>query len=207
MKLAVSGITSIFFVQSWMSVPAPNGVTWTISTLMGFYVLTPVAIPLVQRIPPRHRWYWIWAMYFIQGAFFAIAFVDVSSVVDAYWWARAWPPIRLPVYLMGVFAALDEIDPPGADPDAEDPESCFTTDGRPSGISRMSNAPRKTRKSAGWMPDVYTAAYVVIVLAAMIASSGLVMNEEVKVQPDESSSSQSSVDEASEDASALAAAA
>ena len=98
-----------FGLTSWfVFTPPPNGVCWTISTMMFFYVVFPYILPRIQQWSKEKQKAWIGGFYGVQivtwvfiGGLFSLVSQDLG-----YWMARAWPPSRLPVFLMGVLAAL-----------------------------------------------------------------------------------------------------
>ena len=87
-----------------------NGVTWTISTLMAFYVLFPFLAPRLQRsvMPGQERVAAI--CMFLLSAFWSTILGMMFGPVPGlehlfYWFPRGFPLCRLPVFIMGMLAA------------------------------------------------------------------------------------------------------
>ena len=100
----------------------PAGHLWTISTMTFFYLLFPTIATHLNRVHPKQVRSLVCALYVIQIGLFVFMLIGASifvpllaEVVGAqdglaqdglgYWWARAWPPIRLPTFVMGMLAA------------------------------------------------------------------------------------------------------
>jgi peptidoglycan/LPS O-acetylase OafA/YrhL len=99
-------VTSLFLVQAWD--PAAkitygmNGVAWSLSCEMAFYVAFPFAMRYLVRSAPRRRWFL---------ALGYVAIVVVAGVVAARLGHPAalasWPPARFGEFLLGMVAALE----------------------------------------------------------------------------------------------------
>eukprot|EP01046_Picozoa_sp_COSAG06_P007371 COSAG06_NODE_360_length_16832_cov_9.250209_3_plen_327_part_00 len=127
-------LTFPFGLTSWFYyVAPPNGVTWTISTMMFFYVVFPYLLPRIQRWSPKKQLAWIGRCYVLQIiTFVALAIILMDEAGNptetGYWYGRAWPPSRLPVFLMGVLGALHrnrELHSTAGDAGAESWVGCF----------------------------------------------------------------------------------
>jgi peptidoglycan/LPS O-acetylase OafA/YrhL len=99
-------VTSLFLVQAWD--PATkiaygmNGVAWSLSCEMAFYVAFPFAMRYLVRLAPRGRW------------FLALGYVAIVAIAGVVL-ARvghpsaliAWPPARFGEFLLGMVGALE----------------------------------------------------------------------------------------------------
>ena len=86
----------------------PAGHLWTISTMTFFYLLFPTIATHLNRVHPKQVRTFAWALYGIQLGLFVFMLFGAGSIFGnemGYWWARAWPPIRLPTFVMGMLAA------------------------------------------------------------------------------------------------------
>ncbi|MGK5671613.1 acyltransferase family protein [Micromonospora sp. URMC 106] len=101
------------WVPSWEYLSYLNAPAWSISTEAFFYLLFPLLLPLVQRIP-AHR-LWRWCLTFGGG----ILLVSVVSPLlpgapqlgwlpfnlNEYWFVYTFPPVRLLNFLLGMVLA------------------------------------------------------------------------------------------------------
>ena len=132
-----------FGLNSWtiMFFP-PAGHLWTISTMTFFYLLFPTIATHLNRVHPKQVRSLVCALYVIQIGLFVFMLIGASIFVPllaeavgaqdglaqdglGYWWARAWPPIRLPTFVMGMLAARQ------AELEAKDPslsQNCGSAD-------------------------------------------------------------------------------
>lgn len=106
-----SGILSLFGMSSWFGFGfPPNGVTWTISTMMFFYVIFPYILPRMQRMEPKVQLERIGQLYVLQFVLFLALDWGIGELEgeagSGYWYGRAHPISRLPVFVMGCLAAL-----------------------------------------------------------------------------------------------------
>ena len=85
----------------------PAGHLWTISTMTFFYLLFPTIATHLNRVHPKQVRTFAWALYGIQLGLFVFMLFGAGSIFGelGYWFARAWPPIRLPTFVMGMLAA------------------------------------------------------------------------------------------------------
>ena len=103
----VGTILSFLGLQTWVIHFGfgPNGPSWTISTFAFFYVLFPSAIVIASRQTNLRLYQWISVCFWLQ---FIVCWGMLKGVGGeaAYWGATAWPFVRFPVFLMGVFAGV-----------------------------------------------------------------------------------------------------
>ena len=94
-----------------------NGVCWTISTMMFFYMVYPWLAPRLQRVTNTRRLKNImyalnWGL--MQAGITAVFLLNLAgvgvSVDNGNWLARAFPPFRLPVFVMGCLAAKERVE-------------------------------------------------------------------------------------------------
>ncbi|CAK8992543.1 unnamed protein product [Durusdinium trenchii] len=109
----VDYVLTFLGLTSWsLRLPLGNELTWTISTMCFFYLCFPALAPRLQRLQPRTLPKLAWTMYLLQiflmmGAF-ALAFSQGMGLFGSYW-LRMTPPLRLPVFVMGLCAGLIRI--------------------------------------------------------------------------------------------------
>ena len=94
-------------------VPLPlNGVTWTIQTMFVFYIIFPYVIPYLATLRNRVKnlSLAVEQLYYLQMIIYIVLAFIGSAVLDdfqfTYWAARAYPPGRIPVFMMGCVLAL-----------------------------------------------------------------------------------------------------
>lgn len=105
-------VATSLFMTSWIAGGSPpNGATWTVSTLMFFYMCFPALAPRLQRVhPSRLRCYGV-GMFFLQAALLGlpISIPILGGTPEAALGVgqpiRAFPPSRLPVFIMGICRA------------------------------------------------------------------------------------------------------
>ena len=98
-----------------------NGVTWSTSTMFWFYVAFPWLMPRLQRVRPEALRGLMLSMYCLQAAGMAAAYSLGGEQSIAL--ARMFPPLRLPVFVMGCCAALERLHAAGAHPFHTPPSS------------------------------------------------------------------------------------
>eukprot|EP01050_Picozoa_sp_SAG11_P007781 SAG11_NODE_659_length_7895_cov_18.189969_9_plen_174_part_00 len=80
MPICISGINT--WLYPFMDIGAPpNGVCWTISTMLFFYLVFPYILPFMQRMSTDSRNVWIWRFYWLQLVTYAGCIVLYMSVV------------------------------------------------------------------------------------------------------------------------------
>ncbi|CAE7931448.1 unnamed protein product [Symbiodinium necroappetens] len=114
-------VQSVLGLTSWSFVaPVGNGLTWTISTMLFFYLCFPVLGPAVQRVPLEGLRALAWTMYALQGLLMMLGYTfDTPG-----YWIRMWPPVRLPIFVMGICAGLSRVR--GEQQRAAQADSCQT---------------------------------------------------------------------------------
>ncbi|CAK8988830.1 unnamed protein product [Durusdinium trenchii] len=109
--LTFLGLTSWVFPWDQMgSFPVGNELTWTISTMLFFYICFPALAPRMQRVPLHRLPILVWTMYVLQAIAMStctvtLGFLVFHGSVDTYWF-RMTPPLRLPIFIMGIAAGL-----------------------------------------------------------------------------------------------------
>ncbi|EOD37509.1 hypothetical protein EMIHUDRAFT_454871 [Emiliania huxleyi CCMP1516] len=104
----------------------PAGHLWTISTMTFFYLLFPRIAIHLTRVHPKQVRTFACALYGIQLGLFVCMLFGAGAIFGGelgYWWARVWPPIRLPTFVMGMLAARQ------AELEAKDPalsQNCYS---------------------------------------------------------------------------------
>ena len=103
-------VMNLFVVHTWFGFPAfLNGPAWFVSTMWFFYWIFPSLLPKLQRrsILKKQKWItWLSWIQFIGGGMWMSIFFASPWQWAAFWIATGWPPSRLPVFIMGVFAGL-----------------------------------------------------------------------------------------------------
>lgn len=104
-----------FFGQSLHLSNEPfNSVSWSISTMMFFYVVFPSMVPRLARMSPKYLRGFVVLMYGLQASSMCIAYS--FKIEEPAQLARMFPPLRLPVFVMGICAALDRLYIAGSHP-------------------------------------------------------------------------------------------
>ena len=102
------GLT-LFVVTTWLGMPVPlNGPSWFVSTMWFFYWIFPSLLPKLQKHSVHKKQKWIAVLCWIQfiGGGLLVAILIFSVPFAAFHVGTFWPPSRLPVFIMGVFAGL-----------------------------------------------------------------------------------------------------
>jgi peptidoglycan/LPS O-acetylase OafA/YrhL len=111
MLLWVFGLTS--WSASYDLLP-PNPVTWSISTMLFFYVMFPVFLPHVQRVPKQWLSPCIMRLVLIRMPCYmcgcTVAFLLGGTPLDSYWAARMFPPTAFMLFGMGCCCAYQVLD-------------------------------------------------------------------------------------------------
>lgn len=106
---STGAVTGVSCTQSWLLPPgAPNLELWTISTMLFFYMAFPSIAPRLQRVQRPYMRSLAMLMYGVQVILMptiCAAFLPLL-LTNAFWFARSWPPFRLPVFVMGCCAAF-----------------------------------------------------------------------------------------------------
>ena len=101
----------MLLLTSWIGITPLNGVLWSISTMIFFYLCFPCLLVRLQRIIKVIDYYYITRkMYCIQIFIFIIFLVfyllQLPSLSDFYHLWRQFPPSRLPLFVMGMCLGL-----------------------------------------------------------------------------------------------------
>ncbi|MFI9173120.1 acyltransferase family protein [Streptomyces lincolnensis] len=105
---ASDDLPGVFLLQSWIPdarvIFAANSPSWSISCEALFYVLFPLLLPLIERIPASRLWWWSAAM---VAGIFAVATIGhlYVSMEYQFWFTYTLPPLRLMEFVLGIFAA------------------------------------------------------------------------------------------------------
>lgn len=108
-EILLSCILSIFGITSWstiLDVRPLNGVLWTVSTMLFFYLVYPFVVPLMKKLESYNSYRRLALhMYILQIIifliFYALFFCIDRTVNTMYWPWRMFPPARLPIFIMG----------------------------------------------------------------------------------------------------------
>jgi peptidoglycan/LPS O-acetylase OafA/YrhL len=101
-------LPGMVLIQSWIPDPrvifAANSPSWSISCEALFYLLFPLLLPLIERIPARRLWWWTVAM---VAGIFAVATIGhlYVSLEYQFWFTYTLPPPRMMEFVLGIFAA------------------------------------------------------------------------------------------------------
>ncbi|MBQ1049129.1 acyltransferase [Micromonospora sp. C51] len=110
-------VASLLLVQGWVPswdyLSYLNAPAWSISTEAFFYLLFPLLLPLVLRIPAERLWRWCFAI--IGGILLISALSPMLPGVaqldwlpfnlTEYWFVYTFPPVRLLNFLLGMVLA------------------------------------------------------------------------------------------------------
>jgi len=117
----ITTISSMFLLTSWIGIYPLNGVLWSISTMVLFYLCFPCLLVRLQRMTKVIDYYYITRkMYCIQILIFIIFFIFIEilklptlsdilklpTLSDFYQTWRFFPPSRLPLFVMGMCLGL-----------------------------------------------------------------------------------------------------
>ena len=107
-------VSCFFVVTTWFGVRhfLMNTPSWFVSTIWFFYWIFPSLLPRLQRFDVAEKRKWIVWNYWIQ----LVVGTAVIWIADTFPWDIAlgsgahewqwWPPMRLPVFVMGILAGL-----------------------------------------------------------------------------------------------------
>ena len=119
--LALRGVLSALGLTSWTPIPFASGsagrllfpinsVTWTICTMLWFYVMFPFAAPYIQRWSAESKRRGIVGLYVLQLLTWYLIWLHFDDRNrNGYWPARSHPLGRAPVFFMGVCAAYHRL--------------------------------------------------------------------------------------------------
>ena len=117
----ITTISSMFLLTSWIGIYPLNGVLWSISTMVLFYLSFPCLLVRLQRMTKVIDYYYITRkMYCIQILIFIIFLIFIEilklptlsdilkkpTLSDFYQTWRFFPPSRLPLFVMGMCLGL-----------------------------------------------------------------------------------------------------
>lgn len=99
---------NLTLLQAWSwrlpDVFSVNGVTWSLSCEMFFYLLFPFVYAATQRLRLQAQWAWVAGLYAIAGTVVVVgSFADESGALALI--AGANPLVRAPEFLLGVVGA------------------------------------------------------------------------------------------------------
>ncbi|MGW4501108.1 acyltransferase family protein [Micromonospora sp. NPDC004336] len=101
------------WVPSWDYLSYLNAPAWSISTEAFFYLLFPLLLPLVQRIPAHRLWRWCSTL---AGGILLVSVLSpllpgaprlgwLPFNLNEYWFVYTFPPVRLLNFLLGMVLA------------------------------------------------------------------------------------------------------
>jgi len=98
---------SVFGMTSWTAdMPVGNELTWTISTMFFFYLCFPALAPRMQRVQNLRGL--AWSMWGLQISMMIVGMLLLGAVSpERGYWIRAVPPIRIPIFIMGMCCGLE----------------------------------------------------------------------------------------------------
>ena len=113
-QVTASFITNILPTNTWFAflLGRPFNVpSWTICTLLFFWILFPWLLRYYDRHTDEQLLYVIVRMYWVQALLVTIVWIilmsaGLDSFVSVFWLLTAFPPSRLPVFIMGICASL-----------------------------------------------------------------------------------------------------
>lgn len=109
-KSVVSFFPALLLVQSWISprfAPAWNGPGWTLSVEAAFYLIFPLALPLIRRMSDRGKLQFA-AWMVLVSAVLSVSYMPLPppyrGIVGS--WVLHWPPFHFPTFLAGTALGL-----------------------------------------------------------------------------------------------------
>lgn len=105
-------MTNTFAFGEWLTsapsdVPFPyNGLSWTVCTLVAFYLVFPLLLPPLQKLSSRSLSALLVFLFHAQCWPVVLYLIPPYGNMRYYWFAAANPLARFPVFLMGVVAGL-----------------------------------------------------------------------------------------------------
>ncbi|WP_329044081.1 acyltransferase [Amycolatopsis sp. NBC_01488] len=111
------GILNLFFLDTWPNElrlwGGANGPAWSLNAEMLFYLLIPLLLIPIRRIPDNRLWRWAGAVVVLYAGalvFTVTVIPDTPTYGGAYsipqfWFVYFFPPMRLFEFLLGVFVA------------------------------------------------------------------------------------------------------
>lgn len=104
-------VTNLLAIHMWFGA-APQSIvspSWTISTLVFFYLVFPVLLAWHEKQNDQALSRWLVILFVVQLILLFVVLLGVLSIgtdFDAFFAATAWPISRLPVFDMGIVAGL-----------------------------------------------------------------------------------------------------
>ena len=102
-------VLTLFVATTWLGQALYlNGPSWFVSTMWFFYWIFPSLLPKLQRHSAQQKQRWIMVLFWIQLVVGTIIIIIINDTFHGpgFHAATYWPPSRLPVFIMGVFAGL-----------------------------------------------------------------------------------------------------
>ncbi|MGW2396985.1 acyltransferase family protein [Kitasatospora sp. NPDC001664] len=117
-----TALLNLLLLQAWSSDPmvflSVNGASWSLSCELLFYVLFPVLLPLLRRIPARRLWWWaggvaaaVMLMPLVAALLPAGQTLPVTGSwldgvsIERLWLVYVFPPVRLLEFALGILMA------------------------------------------------------------------------------------------------------
>ena len=114
---ANNGILNLFFLDTWFNEltfwGGANGPAWSLNAEMLFYLLIPLLLIPIKRIPENRLWLWAGGVVlaYVGACLFAVSVIPDSPTyggeysIPQFWFVYFFPPMRLFEFLLGVLVA------------------------------------------------------------------------------------------------------
>ncbi|WP_329044083.1 acyltransferase [Amycolatopsis sp. NBC_01488] len=110
------GILNLFFIDTWFTDPSywggANGPAWSLNGEMLFYVVFPLMVIPIRRIPERKLWLWagIVLAALVVATVLSQAFLPdtppwQNTSIPKFWFVYFFPPMRLFEFAIGMIVA------------------------------------------------------------------------------------------------------
>jgi peptidoglycan/LPS O-acetylase OafA/YrhL len=110
-------IPNLLLIHTWFPNPyifiSMNGVNWSLSCELFFYLMFPIWLILIKKIPADHLWYGVFTLWALVISVPLVShFLPQQPLLPwrptplyEYWFVYLFPPVRMLEFLIGIFMA------------------------------------------------------------------------------------------------------